>query len=123
MKYADVTLSPDDIEWDDDERVSVWAAANDVHCFELFISQRGLKDALRRFHKAHREIANRCIEAEYTHPDDSEEAKRWIFACRRFKSARNRANVRYRELYGASEAQEYRARLDSRYRRIEKEEA
>lgn len=115
MTYADVTLSPDDIEW---ERTNVWAAANNTAEFESFLSQRGLEGAIEQFHKAHRMIANRLIEAGVTRGDEFEDAPRWIFAARRFKSARKRATHRYRAIHGVEHTFEFQHRLNVKYERV-----
>lgn len=114
MTYTDVTLSPDDIEWG---RTNVWAAANDRSEFESFLSQRGLEGAIEQFHKAHRMIANRLIEAGVTSGDEFEDAPRWIFAARRFKDARKKATHRYRELHGIEQTFEFQKTMNDKYKR------
>lgn len=114
MTYADVTLSPDDIEWD---RTNVWAAANDRSEFESFLSQRGLEAAIEQFHKAHRMIANKLIRAGITEVDRTEESAQWIFAARRFKDARKKATHRYRELHGVEQTFEFQKRMNDKYKR------
>lgn len=118
MSYRDITFSPDDIEWD---RTNVWAAANNTGEFESFLSQRGLEAAIEQFHKAHRMIANRLIEAGVTRGDEFEDAPRWIFAARRFKDARKKATHRYRELHGVEQTFEFQSRLNVKYERAKHE--
>lgn len=118
MTYADVTLSPDDIEWD---RTNVWAAANDRSEFESFLSQRGLEAAIEQFHKAHRMIANKLIRAGITEVDQTEESAQWIFAARRFKDARKKATHRYRAIHGVEHTFEFQHRLNVKYERAKHE--
>lgn len=120
MSYADVTLAPDDIEW---ERTNVWAAANDRHEFENFITQRGLEEAIEQFHKAHRMIANKLIRAGVTSGDEFEDAPKWIFAARRFKDARKKATHRYRAQHGIEQTFEFQRSLNLKYERAKHDRA
>lgn len=112
MTYRDVTLSPDDIEW---ERTSVWDAARDSKTFDKFVRERGLEEVIRHFHKAHRAIADKLIEHQVTTGKEFPEASQWIFAARTFKNARKKATRTYRELHGDDETRALQIRLNSVY--------
>lgn len=90
MTYADVTLSPDDIEferWPDRERIK--DAVYDDHMFELFVIEHGLHVALELVTQFHREVANQLIVRAVTDPRSSRWAGRTIGLCRRVKLRRN----------------------------------
>jgi len=114
VTYTDVTLSPDDIEWDQ-HRANVWGAANDPEEFDLFLDQRGIVPAIEYFYKAHRKIANRLIVAGVTQGDEFPEAREWIYAARVFKSARTKAAHRYRALHGDAATLELQRSLREKY--------
>ncbi|QOC59414.1 hypothetical protein SEA_LIFES_89 [Microbacterium phage Lifes] len=83
--------------------------------FELFLSQRGIVPALEYFYKAHRQIANRLIEAGVTTGNEFPEAREWIFAARVFKSARAKTAHRYRALHGDDATREIQRSLREKY--------
>lgn len=112
MRYQDITLSPDDIEW---ERTSVWDAARDSKTFDKFVRERGLEEVIRHFHKAHRAIADKLIEHQVSTGKEFPEASQWIFAARTFKNARKKATRAFRELHGDDETRALQTRLNSMY--------
>ena len=114
MIYTDVTLSPEDIYWDQ-HRANVWSAANYPAEFDLFLDQRGIVPAIEYFYKAHRKIANRLIAAGVTQGDEFPEAREWIYAARVFKSARAKACNRYRVIHGDEATLELQHSLREKY--------
>lgn len=90
MSYIDVTLSPDDIEFDRwPDREDVKEAAFNDHVFEVFVVEHGLGEALELVSRFHREVANQLIVRAVTDPDSSRWARRTIALCNRVKRRRN----------------------------------
>lgn len=88
MTYQDITLAPEDIEW---VKTRVWDAARDKGAFIRFLEERGLEEAIRHFHKAHRAIADKLIDNRVVTGKEFPEASQWIYAAHTFKSARKKA--------------------------------
>lgn len=112
MTYQDVTLAPEDIEW---VKTPVWDAARKDEVFIQFLEERGLEEAIRHFHKAHRAIADKLIDNQVVTGKEFPEAWQWIYAARIFKSARKKATHRYREIYGEDATRTLQQRLNKKY--------
>lgn len=109
MTYRDVTLAPEDIEWD---RVTAWDAAHNQDSFNEFLGRQGLVRAIYEFARQHRIIADKCI----SHPNPP---SNWVYATRTFKRARIDAFKIHEELHGTEETDKLRKEVRDKYPRID----
>lgn len=118
MTYMDVSLAPDDVEWDRwPDREDVKDACFDRHLFELFVVEHGLVGALERVTQFHREVANQLIRRAVDDPLSSRWAGRTIWLCRHVKSRRDELRrMLYRE-HGYEDAHAFIDGLDRRWPR------
>lgn len=115
MTYRDVTLAPDEIEWD---YTTVWEATRSERELEDFVAQNGLDNAIEKLTAAHRIVANKMI-AQKAHENMSGRNWQQAYAARRFKKARAILNRRREELCGQEDTQRFLLNLRKRYPRIE----
>jgi hypothetical protein len=121
MTYSDVTLSPDDIDWDDGRAERKWIidAAYSQSQFELFVVEHGLPVALELFTEQHRWVANQLIRVAADDPHRSEWARHKIFRCNRLKKRRNQLRRMLAAEIGWDETQTVIDGLDARFPRAE----
>ncbi len=119
MSYADVTLAPDDIEWDDDRalRRRVVEAAFSDRKFELFLVEHGLTVALELVTEQHRWVANQLIRVAAADPTASDWARHKIGRCNRLKKRRNQLRRLLTAEIGYDEAGVIIRALDERFPR------
>lgn len=96
MVYADVTLAPDDIEWERVREKNVWhRAAFNPELLEQEISERGIGHTLRQMTWMHRMVANQLLRAEISSHNVSDWGDRTIYLCNRLKRVRGMLRTRY----------------------------
>ena len=119
MSYSDVTLSPDDIEWDDERmmRREIINAAYSQTRFELFVVEHGLTESLELFTERHRWIANQLIRVAADDPTASDWARHKIFRCNRLKKRRNQLRRMLAAEIGWDETRMVIDALDARFPR------
>ena len=118
MTYSDVTLSPDDIDWDrpqDPVKVAVF----DENAFWEILTTHGAERTVELFHAFHRDVANQLIRTATKSPDVSSWAARAIGLCGAAKWRRNMARRIYRLEHGVTAELEYRHQLATKYPRAE----
>lgn len=59
--YRDVTLAPDDIEWERPERSQASLAIFSDRAFNAYVEEHGVDASLEKFTYIHRQIANQLI--------------------------------------------------------------
>lgn len=121
MTYRDVTLAPDDIEWDDGrdrfdrlQPLTFWHADD---AFTHYVEQTGVVVALEEFTEFHRHIANQLIARAVKRMDAGDWASRTIRLCKALKRRRNMLRAWTVELLGVDEAEALFDVLDSRWPR------
>lgn len=117
MTYRDVTLSPDDIEWEwADDYDGLKSIVFDDDQFADFVDQHGLEIALEKVHRFFRAIANQLIERGVSKLDTSwkNRAVRLSRAIKRRRAALVRA---YRDAHGEADMQRFTTALALKYPR------
>lgn len=118
--YRDVTLAPDDIEWDAPVgRERLKDAAFNRAVFDEVLGGLGPVEALTQFTRLHRAVANQLIVTATDDPLSSSWAGKTIALCFRLKKCRNRARWAVRDALGTAGGDELIAALDVRYPRAE----
>lgn len=113
MTYRDVTLSPDDIEWD---FTTVYRASRNAEALEDFVRENGLDGAIENLTRAHRIVANKLIRQQ-AHENMTKKNWQQAYAARKFKKARAILNRRREEIYGFEDTQAFLIALRKRYPR------
>lgn len=121
MTYADVTLAPDDIEWE--KPVSVYAdlqdAVFDDALFAAFVEHNGVQVALEKVTEFHRVISNQLIRRAVSEYTSSKWAGRTIRLCRSIKRRRNELRRWLVANVGQDEGAKVISLLDDLYPRAE----
>ena len=118
MSYSDVTLSPEDIEWDRwPDREDVKDALFNNNQFDLFLVSNGLDGALERVTQFHREVANQLIVRAVDTYRPGGWVGRTIRLCRRAKARRNQLRRLLAAEIGWDETQLVIDALDARFPR------
>ena len=123
MTYRDVTLAPDDIQWDDGrerfahlQMLSFWHADN---AFNQYVTINGPVNVLVEFTEFHRHIANQLIVRGIDRMDVSDWAARTIRLCKALKRRRNMLRGVVGERFGETVLVELVTKLDARFPRAE----
>lgn len=120
MRYMDVTLAPEDIEWSTpDAWGGLKEAVFDDARFEVFVDEQGVEEALGKATRLHRIVSNQLIERAVRTPDSSEWAARTIWFTRAVKRRRNELRRRLRAVVGLDAAEVVIRRLDESFPRAE----
>lgn len=118
MSYIDVSLAPDEIEWERwPDPHGVVDAVFDNHGFELFVVENGLLVALELVTQLHRTVANQLIRRGVDDPKSSRWAGRAIFVCRQVKWRRRQLRRMLVAELGRDEAHVVIDALDERFPR------
>lgn len=103
--YRDVTLAPDDIEWDRwPDREEVKDALYDDEAYAFFLIKHGLIGALEQITRFHREVANQLIVRAVDEYQRDGWVGRTMRLCRKAKWRRNQLRGLLRAEMGFREA-------------------
>jgi hypothetical protein len=124
MRYKDITLAPDDIEWlkptdgaqgSGHDRLK-WIIWDDDE-FNAYVGEHGIEEAHERVHRFHRDVANQLIARGVRSRLESDWAWRAIGLCRQVKFRRQELRRWYQVHHGQTALMTEAARLDAAYPR------